>query len=158
MNIDSRESKPKIISNLIQYITYILEKLICTTFISNVHHLVYVARVKFLMTDNIQKNSHSELSQEEQALRYRALVDSMNDGFGIIDNGGVLTYVNERFATMLGYKQETMVGKQIIDFIDSTNRKILRENIRRRSEGQSTQYELEWTKKNGEQVPTIASG
>ncbi|MGY5879991.1 MAG: PAS domain S-box protein [Candidatus Thorarchaeota archaeon] len=110
------------------------------------------------MTDNIQKNSHSDLSQEDQALRYRALVDSMNDGFGIIDNDGVFTYVNERFATMLGYKQTNMVGKPIIDFLDAGNRKILRDNIRRRTEGQSTQYELLWTKKTGEQVPTIVSG
>lgn len=115
-------------------------------------------RVTFLMTDNFEENSHSHLSDEEQALRYRALVDSMNDGFGIIDNDGVFTYVNARFAAILGYKPKSMIGKQTNDFLDEKNRKIIRKNIRRRTEGQSTQYELEWTKKSGEQVATIVSG
>ncbi|TFG97191.1 PAS domain-containing sensor histidine kinase [Candidatus Thorarchaeota archaeon] len=110
------------------------------------------------MTDEIQKDSHQPLSQEEQALRYRALIDSMNDGLGIIDNEGVFTYVNTRFADILGYGPSNIVGKQIYDFLDEKNRKTLRDNIRRRTEGQSTQYELEWTKKSGEQVPTIISG
>lgn len=110
------------------------------------------------MTDNLPTDSHSHLTHEEQALRYRALVDSMNDGFGIIDNDSVFTYVNKRFATILGYQPKQMIGKLITDFLDATNRKILRDNIRRRTEGQSTQYELEWTKKSGELVPTIISG
>ncbi len=117
-----------------------------------------IQRVIFLMTDNLQKDSFSDLSQEEQALRYRALVDSMNDGFGIIDNDGMFTYVNARFATILGFKPKNMVGKRVNDFLDEKNRKIIRDNIRRRTEGQSTQYELEWTKSSGEQVPTIVSG
>jgi len=110
------------------------------------------------MTDNLHENSHSSLSQEEQALRYRVLVESMNDGFGVIDNDGVFTYVNERFAAILGYTQRNVVGKHIVDFLDADDRKILRDNIRRRTERQSTQYELEWIKKTGEKVPTIVSG
>ncbi|MHA1863961.1 MAG: PAS domain-containing sensor histidine kinase, partial [Candidatus Thorarchaeota archaeon] len=110
------------------------------------------------MTDNLQKDSFSDLSQEEQALRYRALVDSMNDGLGIIDNDGMFTYVNSRFATILGFKPKNMIGKKVNDFLDEKNRKIIKNNIRRRTEGQSTQYELEWTKSSGEQVTTIVSG
>ncbi|MGY5872501.1 MAG: PAS domain S-box protein [Candidatus Thorarchaeota archaeon] len=110
------------------------------------------------MTDDFQKESYLNLTQEEQALRYRALVDSMNDGFGIIDNDGKFTYVNSRFASILDYEQSKIIGKQIHDFLNEENRKILKNNIRRRSEGQSTQYELAWTKSSGEQVPTIVSG
>ena len=119
---------------------------------------LYFARETFLMTDNIQRNSHSDLSQEEQALRYRAIVDSMNDGLGIINNDGIFTYVNARFANILGYAPKNMIGKRITDFLDEKNMKVLRDNIRRRAEGQSTQYELEWTKKSGEKIPTIVSG
>ena len=45
-----------------------------------------------------------ELSQEEQATTYRALVESMNDGFGMINEEGAFTYVNMRFARMLNYR------------------------------------------------------
>ena len=110
------------------------------------------------MTDNVQKDSYLDVSQEEQAQRYRALVDSLNDGLGIIDNEGLFTYVNARFAAILGYNPTYMIGKQITAFLDEENRKILKNNIRRRTEGQATQYELDWTKKSGEQVSTIISG
>ncbi len=110
------------------------------------------------MTDNLQEESNSILSQEEQALRYRALVDSMNDGLGIINNDGIFSYVNTRFAAILEYTPSNMIGKRFVDFLDEKNRKIIRQNIRRRSEGQSSQYELEWIKKSGEKVPTIVSG
>jgi PAS domain S-box-containing protein len=110
------------------------------------------------MPESLQNNAHSDISHEEQASRYRALVDSMNDGFGIINNEGIFTYVNQRFASILEYSPDHMIGKHIVDFLDDKNKKTLRDNIRRRTEGQATQYELEWTKKSGEHVPTIVSG
>ncbi|MHA1633178.1 MAG: PAS domain-containing sensor histidine kinase [Candidatus Thorarchaeota archaeon] len=110
------------------------------------------------MPEHFQNNAHSDISYEEQASRYRALVESMNDGLGIINNDGVITYVNQRFASILDYSPSNMIGKPIVGFLNDKNKKTLRENIRRRFEGQATQYELEWTNKSGEQVPTIVSG
>ncbi|MGY5864106.1 MAG: PAS domain S-box protein [Candidatus Thorarchaeota archaeon] len=104
------------------------------------------------------ENSHDEISQEEEAFRYRAIVESMNDGLGIINDDGVFTYVNPKFAQMLEYPQVDIVGRPLTNFVDETNRKVLRENIRKRTEGQATQYELEWTTSKGRKVPSIVSG
>ncbi len=82
----------------------------------------------------------------------------MNDGFGIIDTNGVFTYVNSRFAKMLEYSEDEMIGRPILDFVDEENKKIIRENIRHRYKGEATQYEVEWTKSTGNLVPTIVSG
>lgn len=100
----------------------------------------------------------SNISQEEEASRYRALVDSMNDGFGIVDDKGIFTYVNSRFARMLHYSVDAMIGTALLDFVNDENKKIIRENIQKRTRGEATQYEVEWTKSNGELVPTIVSG
>ena len=102
--------------------------------------------------------TNNGISQEEEAIRYRALVDSMNDGFGIVNDDGVFTYVNHHFAKMLDYSEDQMIGKTLLDFADEKNKKIIRENVRKRARGEATQYEVEWTKSNGEQVPTIVSG
>ena len=98
------------------------------------------------------------ISQEELAIRYQALVDSMNDGFGVINEKGVFTYVNSHFAKMLDYDMEEIVGKSLLDFVDEGNKKIVREHIKHRVDGKATQYEIEWTKSNGERIPTIVSG
>lgn len=100
----------------------------------------------------------SNISQEEEASRYRALVDSMNDGFGIVDDKGIFTYVNSRFARMLDYSVDAMIGTALLDFVNNENKKIIRENIQKRTRGEATQYEVDWTKSNGELVPTIVSG
>ncbi|MFW9769774.1 MAG: PAS domain S-box protein, partial [Candidatus Thorarchaeota archaeon] len=104
------------------------------------------------------ENSHDEISQEEEAFRYRAIVETMNDGLGIIDDTGVFIYVNAKLAKMLEYSPTEIVGRPLINFVDEINRKIVRENIRKRTEGEATQYELVWTTSTGNKVPTIVSG
>ncbi|MDH4213649.1 MAG: PAS domain S-box protein [Candidatus Thorarchaeota archaeon] len=110
------------------------------------------------MAEKSGNGSENESSHKEEAIRYRALVESMNDGFGIVNNEGIFTYVNPRFAKMLEYLPEEMIGKALTDFLDDANKKILRENIRQRTKGQATQYEMEWIKSSGEGVFTIVSG
>ncbi|TFF91639.1 PAS domain S-box protein, partial [Candidatus Thorarchaeota archaeon] len=97
-------------------------------------------------------------SQEEEALLFRALVDSMNDGFGIINADGVFTYVNERFASMLELQPGQMQGHPLITFVKEDSKRTVLENINRRVAGQASQYELEWKKASGGSVATIVSG
>jgi PAS domain S-box-containing protein len=110
------------------------------------------------MNERSTNSSKNGLTHQEEAIRYRALVESMNDGFGIIDDEGIFTYVNVRFAKMLDYSPDDMVGKPLIQFLDDANRKILRNNIRQRIQGQASQYELDWLKSSGESISTIVSG
>lgn len=107
---------------------------------------------------DLEPTTNNAISQEEEAIRYRALVDSMNDGFGIVNTEGIFTYVNSHFARMLEYSEEQMIGKALLDFVDKANKKIIRKNIRQRTKGEATHYEAEWTKSTGEQVPTLVSG
>jgi len=92
------------------------------------------------------------------AIRYRDLVDAMNDAFGVIDGDGILTYVNQKFSDLLDFPLEEIIGKPITSFLDEENLFILQNNVRKRSQGISSQYELSWTTRNGTKVPTIVSG
>jgi len=94
----------------------------------------------------------------DDILLYRALVDSMNEGFGVVDKKNVFTYVNKRFSDMLGYTPDAMIGFKLTDFLDSENTKVLKANVKRRKEGLASQYELVWTARTGEGVHTIVSG
>jgi len=94
----------------------------------------------------------------DDILLYRALVDSMNEGFGVVDKKNVFTYVNKRFSDMLGYTPDAMTGFKLTDFLDSENTNVLKANVKRRKEGLASQYELVWTSRTGGGVPTIVSG
>ncbi len=94
----------------------------------------------------------------DDILRYRALVDSMNEGFAVVDKKNVFSYVNKRFSDMLGYTPDAMIGFKLTDFLDAKNTEVLKANVKRRKKGLSSQYELVWTSKTGEGIPTIVSG
>ncbi|MDF1537852.1 MAG: PAS domain S-box protein [Candidatus Thorarchaeota archaeon] len=97
-------------------------------------------------------------SNKDELLKYHALMDSTNDGFGVVDDNKILLYVNKRFGEILGYTSEEMVGKEITEFVDEENRIILEENIKKRKDHLPSSYEISWTAKSGDLVSTIVSG
>ncbi|MCK5238663.1 MAG: PAS domain S-box protein, partial [Candidatus Thorarchaeota archaeon] len=86
---------------------------------------------------------------DDELLRYRAFMDSTNDAFGVIDDNGTLLYVNKRFEELLEYNPQEMLGKEITEFVDEDNKRVLEENIGKRKEGQSSDYEMSWLTKSG---------
>jgi PAS domain S-box-containing protein len=104
----------------------------------------------------------SEIKKKEEALRvsekrYRRLVETMNDGIGIQDENGLITYVNNRFCQMLDYKRDDFIGKPVTNFLDDHNRQILKNQTAVRRKGKVKPYEIEWSSKDGRKVQTIMS-
>ncbi len=101
------------------------------------------------------QRSRDMLKKSEE--RYHQLLETMNEGFAIVDADVVMTYVNIRFCDMLGFSFGEIAGKKVEAFLDSINRRVLKENYRKRRQGRSDSYELSWTRKDGSQVATIMS-
>ena len=89
--------------------------------------------------------------------RYRLLVETMNDGFNIVDESIAITYANHRLCEILGYELDEIVGRRVTDFLDDANRKVVEEQIVKRKRGESSAYELTFTRKDGQKIPTIIS-
>lgn len=101
------------------------------------------------------RQAEKALQQSEQ--RFRQLVETMHDAFGIQDETGLITYVNDRTSEMIGYSQDEMLGHPAVDFLDETNRKIFEKQLIKRKKGSRSSYELTWTRKDGSRIPTIMS-
>jgi PAS domain S-box-containing protein len=91
----------------------------------------------------------------ESEFRYRTLIETMNDGLTVIDETGLITYVNRRFARMLGYDAAEMTGQPVRAFFDADNLRTLEKNLERRREGEHDMYELSWRRRDGNLVPTL---
>jgi len=103
-----------------------------------------------------------QLKAENQVLkrsgeRYRMLLETMYDGFGIQNEDGLFSYANKRLCEMLGFSQDELMGKPVTDFLDEANQNILREQVNRRRRGELNSYELTWLNKTGGEVHTIIS-
>jgi PAS domain S-box-containing protein len=59
---------------------------------------------------------------QESEQRFKQLVDAAQEGIWVADDRGVITYVNQRMADLLGYQNGALLGRPVYDFLDATVR------------------------------------
>ena len=115
---------------------------------------------------NLLEQADSDRKKAEKALleideRHNLLIEHSLTGI-YIHIGGLLKFVNNRFAGMMGYVPKEMVGRQYWEFVHPEDREMVK-NIslaRARGEAVPTEYEFRHQSKTGEVVwvhnlPTI---
>jgi len=109
-----------------------------------------------LIEDITEQVKTNEALQESEN-RYRTLLGTMNDGFTVQNKKGEITYANDRFIEMIGYSRDEVVGNLWLNFLDETNRKVVRKQMEYRKKGKSTPYELVFKTKNSNKLYTMVS-
>ena len=89
--------------------------------------------------------------------RYQQLFDRASDGVWAADESGALTYVNERFAAMLGYAADEMLGRTFADFVDREDRPTVGESLGRHGGGISRLDECRCWRKDGTEMWAVVS-
>jgi PAS domain S-box-containing protein/putative nucleotidyltransferase with HDIG domain len=130
-----------------------------TLFIRESAHAIRDAQGIILYFDGTVEDI-TERKQAEEALRkseekYRSLIDTMSEGLGVQDKNGLITFMNKRACEMLGYELDELIGKPVTFVFDEENQKILREQMKRRIEGERQSYEIAWLRKDGGRIDTI---
>jgi len=104
------------------------------------------------------KKGSLDIESLENLLGNKVLIESLSEGFGVIDENTIFTYVNIQFAELLEYSIEEMIGQPIKNFLNEENVQIQKEHIQKRINHQTSKYELEWATKSGRSIPTLVSG
>jgi PAS domain S-box-containing protein len=99
----------------------------------------------------------AEETLRESEERYRHLVETMNEGLAMADHDYVFTFINERFAEMLGYSREEMVGRHLLEFVHQDYQDFMKDQIVKRRMGLAKSYEIDWKAKDGRKVYTLIS-
>ena len=81
----------------------------------------------------------TERKQKEQAIlesnkKWEAIIDASPDGIGIVSLDGKLQLMSDKLAEMYGYtieEKDDYIGNSFFDFIDSSNHKVLIDNIKK---------------------------
>ena len=98
---------------------------------------------------DITESKRVEEKRRESEEKYRNIVETANEGILITDNENIITYVNKKFADMLGYNIEEVIGRPIWGFISDEYKPIVKRNLENRMRGISESYELKSIHKDG---------
>jgi PAS domain S-box-containing protein len=113
--------------------------------------------------------SNEKLQQEiaeriraEEALRqseehHRTLIETMSEGMAMIDKSGVITFVNNQFCTMTGYRRDELIGYEFMILMDKDNQRLFMKHWEGRMKGDSTPYEITLVRKDDTKVHALAS-
>jgi PAS domain S-box-containing protein len=112
---------------------------------------------RFEMAIDIHHRKVAEEALRESEARYRLLVETMNEGFSMVDENGLITYANEAFGAMLGYEVDEIIGHPVVNLISEEDRAVWEKEFKKRRKRDSSPYEMTLVRKDGERVPTIVS-
>lgn len=111
-----------------------------------------LVRLDGVVVDITERKQRQEALQESE-LRYRTLVERMNEGLLQVDNDDVIQFANDRFCEMLGYAREELIGKVGFEILlREEDRKFLQEQNRKRMQNVPSRYEIPLRKKTGELI------
>lgn len=113
--------------------------------------------VRYEMAIDIQEQKQMEEALRESEEQYGQLVETMNDGFSIVDEHQTRIYANKRLCEMLGYEYDDIVNVPVTKVLDESNKKLFEEQFSKRKKGVTSAYEITFTRKDGQKVPVIAS-
>ncbi len=107
--------------------------------------------------EDITKRVISEREAHESELRFKRLVDTMQEGLNVVDTDFNIAFSNESLCKMLGYSLDELIGRPAIDLFDGDDLEITKQQIELRKEGEYNTYEVAWTRKDGSKVQTVLS-
>jgi PAS domain S-box-containing protein len=88
---------------------------------------------------------------------YHQLIETMNDGLGILDENGFITFANKKICQMMGCGREEIIGRHVTDFIDAVDLQTFRERFEAHRKGIFTAFELTCMRIDGQKISTIVS-
>ncbi len=112
---------------------------------------------KLSLFHDVTERKKAEKALRESEERFRMLVETMNEGLAMIDENGVWTYVNEGLCNMVGFFPGDLIGHPVIEFMDETNRNLVKEQMDRRRNGESNPYEITYKRADGRKRYALVS-
>jgi PAS domain S-box-containing protein len=108
-----------------------------------------------LIDDSDRVEATVALQESEE--RYRNLVEKIQEGVYAFNAKGFLTYVNERAAKALAYSDKEIIGLHWTAVIEPMLHDKAREEFIRRTNGDTSSFELELLRKDGKPFPVLIS-
>jgi PAS domain S-box-containing protein len=81
--------------------------------------------------------------------RYRQIIDTAYEGVWVFDAEGQTLFVNQRTRDLLGYADDEILGRGLLEFTEPAERERVERTLRRPKESAGEQFELCFRRKDG---------
>jgi PAS domain S-box-containing protein len=112
------------------------------------HSVIFKGRkARHVLINDITARKHAEDAVQESSQKLEAIISASPDGIGMISFDGKLKLVSAKLALMYGYsveEKDAFIGKSVIDFIDPSYHKIMKENIQKLLSGSVNHHITEY--------------
>lgn len=89
--------------------------------------------------------------------RHRMLVENMIEGLAMVDDRGVISFINQKFLEAQGFTPDEVIGHSLAEFVGPKNLEVFQEQIVKRGKGNPEPWELAWKRKDGGEATILAS-
>lgn len=114
--------------------------------------LVTAVVLFFLSQHFLAEQSRQAHRLAESEARYQQVLDTTQEGVCLIDGHANAVFCNRRFAELLGYTREEVLGRPGFELIASADRARLVQRLETRAKGRADTFEVRLLKKNGEEL------
>ena len=94
---------------------------------------------------------------QESEQRFKQLVDVAQEGIWVADERGVMTYVNQRMADLLGYANGSLLGRPVFEFIDNESRAVAQRALSQHGSRPNQSHDLRFRRADGTQLWGLVS-
>ncbi|MBA4358278.1 MAG: hypothetical protein C0405_11210, partial [Desulfovibrio sp.] len=105
---------------------------------------------------NITAKKRAERRLSRNEARYRTLVETLHEGLLMVRRGGVMAYINDQFAKMLGWPKATLLGRRPEEYVAAESQERLERLLSAGGEVQHSE-EILWNHASGRHVYSLVS-
>jgi PAS domain S-box-containing protein len=106
---------------------------------------------------DVTEERRTQHALSEYVMKYSTLVETMNEGLGIIDHNGNLVYANASLCGMLDYTEDELTEKTVADIMHGYDLDEVLEKIKERMTNKPGHYESHLVHRSGKKIPVMVS-
>ncbi|ADV65966.1 PAS domain-containing protein [Deinococcus maricopensis] len=109
--------------------------------------------VILILTQDVTERRRAEAAAQANEQRFRAMVQHSSDLLTIVTRGGYLKYASPSLQTLLGYEQDALIGRNVMEFIHPDDQAAARTAFMPVAEGETGatgQHASRYRQRNGE--------
>ncbi len=119
--------------------------------------LIREEQVRGELLQRTQERERAEQALSESEQRHRTIVNTANEGIMVLDVDSRITFVNPRLCQLLGYAGEELITEPALAVFSQSGHAAAISAFDRLRSGTTQQFRLELRRKDGLQVPALAS-